>query len=92
MSYPLIAVAVVGDGEGVGVGLIVGDGLTDGLGLGDGLTLGEGLGEGVSPTALAEIGKKDVSKRVETTRRNFQLSGLGLLIGLSLTFPLRIEH
>ena len=78
----------------VGVGLIdgLGDGLTDGLGLGEGLTLGDGLGEGVSPTALAEIGKKDVSKRVETTRRNFQLSGLGLLIVLSLTFPLRIEH
>ena len=73
---------------GVGDGL----GLTTGVGLGDGLTLGDGLGEGVSPTALAEIGKKEVSKRVETTRRNFQLSGLGLLIGLSLTFPLRIEH
>ena len=81
-------------GVGVGVGLIdgLGDGLTDGLGLGEGLTLGDGLGDGVSPTALAEIGKKDVSKRVEIIRRNFQLSGLGLLIGLSLTFPLRIEH
>ena len=87
MSYPLITVAVVGVGEGVGLGL------TTGVGLGEGLidSVGEGLGEGVSPTAVAEIGKKDVSKRVRTTRRNFQLSGLGLLIGLSLTFPLRIE-
>jgi len=81
MSYPLITVAVVGVGDGLG--------LTTGVGLGDGLTdaVGEGLGEGVSPTALAELGKKDVSKRFETTRRNFQLSGLGLLIGFSLTFP-----
>lgn len=92
MSYPLITVAEVGVCVGVGLGDGLGDGLTDGLGLGEGLTLGDGLGEGVSPTALAESGKKDVSKRVETTRRNFQLSGLGLLIGLSLTVPLRIEH
>lgn len=83
--------AVVGVGVGLGLTEGLGDGLTDGLGLGEGLTLGDGLGDGVSPTAVAEIGKKDVSKRVETTRRNFQLSGLGLLIGLSLTFPLRIE-
>lgn len=84
MSYPLITVAVVGVGEGVGLGL------TTGVGLGDGLTdaVGDGLGEGVSPTALAEIGKKDVSKKLEIIRRNFQLPGLGLLIGLSLTFPL----
>jgi hypothetical protein len=84
MSYPLITVAVDGVGEGVGLGL------TTGVGLGDGLidAVGEGLGEGVSPTALAEIGKKEVSKRLEIIRRNFQLPGLGLLIGLSLTFPL----
>ncbi len=84
MSYPLITVAVVGVGEGVGLGL------TTGVGLGEGLidSVGEGLGDGVSPTAVAEIGKKDVSNRVATTRRNFQLPGLGLLIGLSLTFPL----
>jgi hypothetical protein len=88
MSYPLITVAV--DGVGEGIGLADGLGLTTGVGLGDGLidAVGEGLGEGVSPTALAEIGKKDVSKRLEIIRRNFQLPGLGLLIGLSLTFPL----
>ena len=83
MSYPLITVAVV-VGEGVGLGL------TTGVGLGEGLidSVGDGLGDGISPSAVAEIGKKDVSKRVATTRRNFQLPGLGLLIGLSLTFPL----
>lgn len=88
MSYPLITVAV--DGVGEGVGLADGLGLSTGVGLGDGLTdaVGEGLGEGVSPTALAEIGKKEVSKRLEIIRRNFQLPGLGLLIGLILTFPL----
>jgi hypothetical protein len=92
MSYPFISVGVVGDGLGLGLplGLALGEGLTLGEGLGDELT--DGLGDGDGSTAPAEIGKKDVSKRVETIRRNFQLSGLGLLIGLSLTFPLRIEH
>lgn len=87
MSYPLITVAVVGVGEGDGLVLTVGVGLalTEGDGLID--AVGDGLGEGVSPTALAEIGMKDASKSVGITRSTFQLSGLGLLIGLSLTFP-----
>ena len=88
MSYPLITVAVVGVGEGVGLGL------TTGVGLGDGLidAVGDGLGEGVSPTAVADVGKKDVRKSEATTKTVFQLKGLSLLMFLSLTFLHRIEH
>ena len=78
-------VGAVGDGLGLGLTL----GLALGDGLGDGLT--DGLGDGDGSTALAEDGMNRLNKTV-ITRRNFQLSGLGLLIGLSLTFPLRIEH
>ena len=92
MSYPLITVLVVGVGEGVG--LADGLGLTTGVGLGDGLidAVGEGIGEGVSPTAVAEIGKKDVRKSEATTETIFQLKRFCLLMFQSLTFLHRIEH
>ena len=74
-SVLLVAVQLVGDGDGLGDGVGLGDAV--GVGLGDGVGLGLGVGVGPAPRLMVQVSMRPTSAAAASWTRSFQVPLVG---------------